>query len=207
MSQPLHPQRVQGVDRLKAFSDGVLAIVITLLIFEVRVPTLADASLSGVAAALIGIGPKLVSFAVSFFTVAIFWVNHHNFFSRISHTNWKLLWINNLLLFWLTILPFTTAFIGDYPRVPAVVALYAATLAMAGLSFSLMGYYVFFKSDLFPLAVSPQARRREWRRTLVGVALYVMAGLLAFVSVSAALIVLAVIPWLYVIPNLLQEQE
>lgn len=71
----------------------------------------------------------------------------------------------------------------------------------------LMGYYVFFKSDLFPLAIPLDARRREWRRSFFGVALYVLAGLLAFVWVTGALIVLAVIPFLFVIPNLLQEEE
>jgi uncharacterized membrane protein len=205
MSNLPTPTRVHGTDRLKSFSDGVIAIVITLLIFEVHVPTISDPSLPGVLAALAGIAPKLISFAVSFFTVAIFWVNHHHFYTRISHTDWILLWLNNLLLFWITAIPFTTAFIGDYPQVPAVVALYAFSLCLAGLSFTLMGYYVFFKSGLFPESVPMRARRREWARSFLGVALYATAGLLAFASVNAALIMLAVIPFLFVIPNLIGE--
>jgi uncharacterized membrane protein len=205
---PSHPpQRVEGAERLKAFSDGVLAIVITLLLFEVHVPTLAGASLGAVWAGLVGIGPKLVSFAVSFATVAIFWVNHHHFFARITHTNWKVLWLNNLLLFWLTVLPFTTAVIGDYPRVPGVVALYALTLCLAGLSFTLMGYYVFFMSDLFPVVVPRQTRLREWQRSLIGSGVYALAAGLAFVWVEAALVVLAVIPLFFVVPTLLPDAE
>jgi uncharacterized membrane protein len=78
--------------RLEAFSDGVIAIIVTPnLIFEVRVPELGDLSMPSVLAGLIGIAPKFISFAVSFFTVAIFWVNHHHFFQRITHTDWKLM--------------------------------------------------------------------------------------------------------------------
>ena len=200
-----HPQRIDGTARIEAFSDGVIAIVVTLLIFEVHVPTLTDPTSAGVLAALVGIAPKLISFAVSFFTVAIFWVNHHHFFALITHTNWKLLWLNNLLLFWVTVIPFTTAFIGDYPTRPAVVALYALTLCLAGLSFTLMGYYVFFKSDLINPAIPRADRRREWRRSFIGVALYALAGVLAFVSVNAALALLAAIPFLFVIPGLVLE--
>jgi uncharacterized membrane protein len=86
-----NPQIVEGTARLEAFSDGVMAIIVTLLIFEVHVPALTDLSIPGVLTALFGLAPKLISFAVSFFTVAIFWVNHHRFFSRINHSDWKLL--------------------------------------------------------------------------------------------------------------------
>ena len=65
-------------------------------------------------AAFVAIAPKLASFTVSFVTIAIFWVNHHSFFSGVTHTDWKLLWANNLLLFFLAIVPFTTAVLGDH---------------------------------------------------------------------------------------------
>ena len=153
------PEGIDGTARIEAFSDGVIAIIVTLLIFEIRVPVLAEISNSAVINALMGMGPKFASFAVSFFTVAIFWVNHHHFFCQIHRSNWKLLWFNNLLLFWLAIVPFTTAFVGDHPTQPLVVCLYALTLCLAALSFSLMGYYVFLKSDLMPDSVSAAERR------------------------------------------------
>lgn len=200
-----NPSRIDGTGRVEAFSDGVLAIIVTLLIFEVRVPALPEPTTAGVLAALPALAPKFVSFAVSFFTVAIFWVNHHHFFSRLSHTNWKLLWLNNLLLFWLTVVPFTTAFVGDHPTQPLVVALYGLTLCFAGLSFSLMGWYVFFHSDLLPAGVPAAERRREWQRSWVGTGLYALAAALAFVDVPVALGLLAVIPLGYVVPTLLRE--
>jgi len=199
------PRHIEGTDRIEAFSDGVMAIIMTLLIFELHVPTITDFSLSGAFVALQTIAPKFISFAVSFITIAIFWVNHHHFFSRITHTDWKLLWYNNLLLFWLTIVPFTTAFIGDYPTFPVAVFVYALTLCLAGLSFTLMGQYVFFKSNLLSEAVPISERRREWRRSWLGTGLYGVASILAFVFVQAALVIVAIIPFLFLVPNLLQE--
>jgi uncharacterized membrane protein len=207
MTKQTIPQRIEGTTRLEAFSDGVMAIIVTLLIFEVRVPTLTSPSSSDILAALINLAPKFISFAVSFVTIAIFWVNHHHFFSRITHTDWKLLWYNNMLLFWLACVPFTTAFIGDYPTQPAVVLLYAATLCLAAFSFTLMGRYVFFRGNLVSEAVPLYERRREWIRSWIGTGLYALAGMLALIYVYAALALVAIIPFIFVIPNLLQEGE
>lgn len=198
---------IEGTSRVEAFSDGVMAIIVTLLIFEVHVPSLTDTSISGVLMALLGIAPKMISFAVSFFTVAIFWVNHHHFFSRVTHSDWRLLWYNNALLFWLTIVPFTTAFIGDYPTNSVVVSIYGWNLCLAGLCFMLMGRHVFFKSDLMGPTVSLVERRREFRRSWWGVILYGLAGVLAFVWVYAALVILAIIPFIYVVPYLMQTDS
>src|SRR5690349_11943146 len=135
------PRRIPGTGRIEAFSDGVIAIIVTLLIFEVRLPEVApNASSDEMLRAFESIAPKLGSFAVSFFTVAIFWVNHHMFFAGVSHTDWKLLWANNLLLFFLAIVPFTTAVLGDHLGQPIAVAIYALNLGLAGASFTLMGY-------------------------------------------------------------------
>jgi uncharacterized membrane protein len=198
---------IEGTNRLEAFSDGVFAIIVTLLIFEVRVPTLTDLSNFGVLSALVDIAPKGISFAISFFTVAIFWVTHHHIFSRITHSNWKLMWLNNVLLFWLAIVPFTTAFIGNYPTQAVVVALYAIILCLAALTFWLMNYYVFFKSDLLSDKVSTVERWRHLKRGRWVSILYAMAALAAFVWVYAALMTLVIIPFIFLVPRLLKETE
>jgi uncharacterized membrane protein len=199
--------KIPSTSRILAFSDGVLAIVVTLLIFEVRVPELADLSTSSVLSGLTQIAPKFISFAISFFTVGIFWVNHHHFFHEITHSDWKLMWYNNLLLFWLTVVPFTTAFIGDYPTQPLVVSLYAFVMFMSALSFTLMGRYVFFQSDLLPEQVPLTIRRSEFRRSLLGVFLYGLATLCALYFVYLALFILFFIPVMFIVPNLLLQQE
>lgn len=183
-----------------------MAIIVTLLIFELRVPILNDLANQTVLAALWTLAPKIISFAVSFFTIAIYWVNHHHFFSRITHTDWKLLWANNLLLFWLTVVPFTTAFIGDYPTQPVVVSAYAFVLGMGALSFSLMGYYAFFIGNLLPDSIPLSERRMEWKRTWWGIVFYFTAAIVAFGSVYVALIIVAVLPFLYVVPNLMRRE-
>ena len=101
--------------------------------------------------------------------------------------------------------PFTTAFIGDYPTQPAVVALYALVLCLAGLSFTLMGYYVFFVGNLVSEAVSPAERRREYYRSWLGTGLYGLAAVLALVFVPAALAIVALLPFSFVVPNLLSQ--
>jgi uncharacterized membrane protein len=207
MSEQTPPKSIEGTNRIEAFSDGVFAIIVTLLIFEVKVPALADFSNSGVLNALLGIAPKGLGFALSFFTIAIFWVTHHYFFHRISHSNWNLMWYNNLLLFWLAIVPFTTAFIGDYPTQPLVVFIYALNLFLATLTFSLLTYYVFFKSDLMTDTISKSERWRHWKRGCRGFALYGLAALMTFINVYAALIVLGIIPFIFVVPRIMQERE
>ena len=187
---------------MEAFSDGVLAIIVTLLIFEIKAPHLDNLETATVIAEVWKLGPKFISFAISFFTVAIFWVNHHHFCHNLTHSDWKLLWYNNFLLFWLSVVPFTTAFIGDYPTQPLVVSLYAFVMFMAGLSFTLMGQYVLFKSQLVSDVVTPEVRRREWQRSWIGTGMYGLAAIIALLFVYAALLIIALIPIFYVVPGL-----
>jgi uncharacterized membrane protein len=204
--RPRRP-RLEGTGRLEAFSDGVLAIVVTLLVFELRLPeTLPpDPTSRQLLDALGDIAPKILVFALSFFTVAIFWVNHHHFFHRVTPSDWKVLWINNLLLFWLAGVPFTTSLIGDFPQEPVAIAVYSLDLAMAGLSFSLLAHYVFFEGKLGDDSASEEDRHREWRRSVLGTGMYFAAAPLGFVWPPAALAIVVMVPLFYVVPRLLSE--
>lgn len=197
------PRRIPGTGRVEAFSDGVVAIIITLLIFEVRLPELpGDPTNAQMLAAFGEILPKLASFAVSFVTVAIFWVNHHSFFAGISHTDWKLLWANNLLLFFLAIVPFTTAVLGDHTGQPIAVAVYALNLGLAGTAFTLMGYYVLFKARLVDPRISEAARRIEVKRSVLGSALYLLAAPIGLVWPVVSLGLFVAIPIAFIVPGL-----
>jgi uncharacterized membrane protein len=198
--------RVAGTARVEAFSDGVIAIIVTLLIFEVRLPE-AGGSNAEMWDAVAAVAPKFLGFMVSFVTVAIFWVNHHHFFSLITHTDWKLLWANNLLLFFLAIVPFTTAVLGDHVDSPVAAFLYALNLALAAASFNLMGYHVFFAGETSLPAISQAERRREWRRSWFGTLGYLAAAAVAFVWQPIALVVFAIIPLIFVVPSLLRDDE
>jgi uncharacterized membrane protein len=201
-------RRVEGTARVEAFSDGVIAIIVTLLIFEIRLPDLPPGGTSAdFWAALVSLAPKFGSFALSFLAVAIYWVNHHHFFSGITHTDWKLLWANNLLLFFLAIVPFTTAVLGDHLDQPAAIALYALDLGLAAAAFSLMGWYVLFRGRLVSEEIPERERRFEFRRSLIGTALYLVGVPLAFLAPGVALALFVVLPITYVVPNLLSGND
>jgi uncharacterized membrane protein len=194
---------VPGTGRLEAFSDGVLAIIVTLLVLDLKVPALQDLSTRAVLHALVPVLPPFISFAISFFAVAIFWVNHHHFFAIIKRTDWRLLWYNNLLLFWLAVVPFTTSFLGQHPTVPTVVAIYAFNLCLASLAFSLMENHVFSAERLLPKSIAQDDQRKEFKRSLTGTISYAVATVVAFIYVYAALALLILIPIYFIAPNLL----
>src|SRR3954462_6279338 len=93
--------------RLEAFSDGVLAIIITIMVLELKVPHGPDL------AALGGLSAVFLSYVLSFLHVGIYWNNHHHLFHAVKHINGAVLWANLHLLFWLSLLPFTTAWMGE----------------------------------------------------------------------------------------------
>ena len=192
---------LEGTGRIEAFSDGVIAIVVTLLILEIRIPEIHQLTNAAALSALIPVIPKLISFAVSFITVAIFWVNHHHFFHPIEKSDGELLWFNNHLLFWLTVIPFVTAFIGDYPTIPLIVALYGFVLFMAALAFTLMSYHVFFRCELLPERISMATRKKQFKRSLFGVFLYGSSVIVAFIHPYLALAIFAIVPIYFFLPQ------
>jgi uncharacterized membrane protein len=148
--------------RIEAFSDGVFAIVITLLVLEIKVPSLAgEPSDAALVSALIDELPVVVSCAASFFIIAIFWVSHHQFWHGLRHADWPLLWLNNLLLLFVIFIPIPTWMIGTYPtlRTPAVT--FGAVMACAGLAFLAMRAYAGRQPGL------SEATAAETRRALM----------------------------------------
>jgi len=126
--------------RIEAFSDGVFAIVVTLLVLWIQVPQLQGSDISlALSTALRGMLPKFLSYALSFVIACVWWVAHHHLFALLTRSDRGLLWLNSLFLFWLASVPFPTALLGDYPRERIAVVAYGAVMLMAGLSFSLMG--------------------------------------------------------------------
>jgi len=177
-----HPPVPHQATRTEAFSDGVLAIVITLLVLEIRVPHLSDAlSRHEAFTALQLLFPKLASFVLSFMYVAVFWVNHHHFFDLIHTVNPGLIWFNNLLLLFLCFIPFPTAFIGEYPANPVALALFAVILMGAGLAFTLMWHYA-YRKGLMDRSVQAGVVQEAVGRGLLGPPLYAVAAVGAFVT-------------------------
>lgn len=121
-----------GKERLLAMTDGVVAIIITIMVLELKTP--ANATL----AALAAIWHVFLAYALSFVYVAIYWNNHHHFFHLVQRVNGAMLWANFNLLFWLSLVPFTTAWMGDSEFAPVPTAIYGLSLFMPALAWWVM---------------------------------------------------------------------
>src|SRR6202171_2336371 len=121
-----------GTNRLEAFSDGVIAVIITIMVLELRIPR--DTTLIS----LRGVLPQFLSYLLSFLVVAIMWVNHHHMLHSARRADARRLWSNNTPLFWMSLVPFVTAFMGNNPRDPRAVALYGIVLPLCSISFVLL---------------------------------------------------------------------
>ncbi len=119
-------------NRLEAFSDGVLAIIITIMVLEFKIPKTTE--LSSLAPML----PVFVSYILSFITIAIYWNNHHHLFSAVETINGKVMWANMMLLFWLSLLPFATAWMGENNFTKWPVFVYGLIVICCGLSYFLL---------------------------------------------------------------------
>ncbi|NWK77633.1 TMEM175 family protein [Aquitalea sp. LB_tupeE] len=121
-----------GKNRLEAFSDGVIAIIITIMVLELKIPH--DTSL----AALTALWPVFLSYVLSFVYVGIYWNNHHHFYHVVRHVDGRVLWANLHLLFWLSLLPFVTGWMGENHMEALPVALYGVVLLMSALAWYVM---------------------------------------------------------------------
>jgi len=120
--------------RLEAFSDGVIAIIITIMVLEMAVPH------SGDLAALRPVIPAFVSYVLSFMFIGIYWNNHHHMLHAAQEVNGRILWSNLHLLFWLSLIPFATAWMGENHFAQLPVALYGTVLMMAGIAYYILAH-------------------------------------------------------------------
>ncbi|HEX2654733.1 MAG TPA: TMEM175 family protein, partial [Xanthobacteraceae bacterium] len=119
-------------DRLTAFSDGVFAIIITIMVLELKVPQ--GANLAALSALL----PLFLSYVMSFIYVAIYWNNHHHLLHTCKHVNGLILWANSHLLFWLSLVPFSTGWLGQNYLAPLPTAVYGLSLLMPAVAYYLL---------------------------------------------------------------------
>ncbi len=121
-----------GKDRLAAFSDGVIAIIITIMVLELKLPHGADW------ATLAGLRPHFLSYVLSFIYIAIYWNNHHHMLHTVTRVDGLILWANNNLLFWLSLIPATTAWLGDNYPAAVPTAVYGVSLLMPAIAYVLL---------------------------------------------------------------------
>jgi uncharacterized membrane protein len=192
-----------GTDRVKAFSDGVFSIVITLLVLELHVPKLeAPASGSELIWALVAIWPKLLTYFASFIVIGIYWIAHHNLFHYVHRSNRNLLWLNNFYLMAVSLIAFTADMLGSYPDNRVAVFFYGLNLVVVGFCLSALWAYV-IKTGLVS---EGHGLVLHAIRVIVSVpvVLYSIAVVFAFINTRVSLALFFAVPLIYITPGVLE---
>ncbi|WP_295937211.1 TMEM175 family protein [uncultured Alistipes sp.] len=177
--------------RLEAFSDGVLAIIITIMVLEMKAPE--ETSLR----ALMPILPVFLSYVLSFIYVAIYWINHHHLFQAASRISTRVLWANMHLLFWLSLIPFTTSWLGENHLEAVPVAFYGGVLFMSAVAFRILERALIRSHDsgtLIPRILD------NGRKEKISALIYLICIPMAFLHIAISIFGYIAIALLWVIP-------
>jgi uncharacterized membrane protein len=177
---------------MEAFSDGVIAIIITIMVLELKVPHGTDL------AALRDLLPVLARYVLSFVYVAIYWNNHHHLLHACERINGAIMWANMHLLFWLSLIPFVTSWAGEHRDAPLPAAAYGIVLLMAGVAYWVMERYMVRENG--PQSVLAEAVGRD-RKGLLSMIGYAAAIALAFVSPHVAGVIYALVAVMWIVPD------
>jgi len=179
--------------RLETFSDGVLAIIITIMVLEIKVPH--EATM----AALLKLGPIFMSYLLSFSFLCIYWGNHHHLFHTVQHVNSKIIWSNIHLLFWLSLVPFTTGWMGENHFQELPVAVYGINLLLCAIA-----YYTLQKTIMahhtFPEKLAAAMKKQE-KKGMASLLLYIVSVVAAFVNPLISEVLFAVVAIMWIIPD------
>jgi uncharacterized membrane protein len=182
-----------STSRLEAFSDGVIAIIVTIMVLQLAPPSQATF------AALLKQASIFFSYALSFLVVAIMWVNHHHMIHAVREVNARLLWSNLTLLFWMSLIPFVTDFLGRNPRAALPVSLYGLDLSLCGIGFWLLRVEIARQHRHNPR--TSQYHTRVQLKNLFSASLYLSAAGLAHVSIYISYFIYVLIPVIYFLPE------
>ena len=175
--------------RLEAFSDGVIAILITIMVLELKIPHGTDLE------SLRPLLPVFLSYVLSFIYLGIYWNNHHHMFHATDRINGKILWANMNLLFWLSLIPFTTGWMGENHFAPLPTAVYGVVLLLAAISYTILQTLIIAQQGEHSKLEEAVGKDRKGKLSML---LYIVAIPLAFVNqwISDGLYVLVALMWL-----------
>lgn len=190
-------QRRADPDRVKAFTDGVFAIIITILVLEIGVPP--ELSEQSLADAVGETGPALLAWVISFFIVGMYWVWHRDLFNQVRFVNRDVVWLNLLFMMPTALIPFAASVLGEYHDEPIALHLYGAVLIASALLRWLMYGYLMRRPSL--LWEPPGIKRRRVGALLAGapIMVYVIAMLVASAAPSVSLLLYFAVPLLYLL--------
>jgi uncharacterized membrane protein len=185
-------QNNMGKGRVEAFSDGVLAIIITVMLLEIKVPHGTEPN------ALKSLIPVFISYVLSFIYVGIYWSNHHHLMHTVQHVNGKILWANTHLLFWLSLIPFATAWMGENNFTKWPVVLYGLVLLMSGAAYSILAQALIKlhgKNSTLATAIG------SGKKGKISLVLYVFAIVLSFLNSWIGFMIYVGTAAMWVIPD------
>ena len=201
---PSVPTNERGLTktRIEALCDGVFAIAMTLMIFNIRVPEVpGDLVRTRLAPILFSLWPQFLVYAISFVMLGVYWVGHHNQYHYIRRTNRLLLWINVAFLLCVTLVPFSTALLGRYPTEQIAVVVYAVNLILVGIILLVHWRYAVSRRGLVDSDLAPDLVKQASRRILLAPAILVLAVAFSFLNTIVSLALFAIIPAVYILPG------
>jgi uncharacterized membrane protein len=181
-----------GKDRLAAFSDGVIAIIITIMVLELKVPHGADW------ATLRGVAPNFVAYVLSFVYLAIYWNNHHHLLHTVTRVDGLILWANSHLLFWLSLVPAATGWMGENFLAPVPTAVYGVSLLMPAIAYYLLQRAIVHQQGGHSVLASALGRDVKGK---ISPLLYAAAVALAFVDAWLSIAIYALVAVMWLIPD------
>jgi uncharacterized membrane protein len=192
-----------GTNRLEAFSDGVMAVAITLLVLDIKVP--AERPGETLLHALLQDWPHYAAYVVSFMTIGIIWINHHAMISRLAQADHSILILNLLLLMSIVLLPFTTELVAGYLRASSgeslAAGIYGGSLLLMSLFFSALNRHILLaRAHMMRVDVPLEERQRVLSRSIAGLIPYLVATMLAVISPYVTLAICAGVAVFYSLP-------
>jgi uncharacterized membrane protein len=184
--------------RVEAFSDGVMAVIITIMVLDLKAPR------TGEPGALLGLWPSFAIYLVSFFLTTIYWINHHVLISQARHVTTRLLWANSAVLFWASLIPFATAYVAQTRLAPFPTAIYAGLQGVCGVAFNVLFGAIVPQRDDQAFLERVRTRRRQ---NFVAVAVYAVSALVALLSPIIAILIFAAVSLAYVAPTFLNARK
>jgi uncharacterized membrane protein len=180
-------------NRLEAFSDGVIAILITIMVLELKAPH------DPTPASLARMWPIFFAYVLSFIIIAIYWVNHHHLIHLVTRVDSVVLWANINLLFWISLIPWVTVYLGDNHALPFPVALYAAVSTAGAISFFLLRAAIAREHHHEP--EFKRLNKKMARKNLTAILIYIAAMAVAFIYTPLALVLIATPAMMYFLPE------
>lgn len=190
-----------SASRLEAFSDGVIAIIITVMVFDIKFTSPPDSV--NIFSQLSVLLPKILSYLISFAMLSVMWVSHHQLFKVTAYVNNGVLWLNINLLFWMSLIPFAAGFVGASPSYWLSSAVYGAIFLLCALSFSALRLYI-MKKGILKKNVNVEDQQKILSRNKYSVTLYIAGIIISPFLIPLSFLLYITVPVMYIRAQLSQ---